>query len=265
MALDIKAIGAGNLPDAARLCLAGRTLSDRPPAFTREVELESTRCKLSYLRTATMKGSKALAAYRSGMLVGYVEAHPIEEALVPVDGKGCHVIGCLRVPEESERAEVEPVLIDALVKAVPQSKGLAVLARDKDWKPLGFTEAFREPSEVESIDRVLWWKAVTGGDAPKTVAVDRKIPKIEGKVRVDLFTNHRCPWDQYVFDLVRRVCTSMKDATVVVYETDCSRRREVLRSGVAAAIAVQGRYQPWVRPNRLPDDHTVRRTIEAAI
>lgn len=265
MPLEIKPIGASNLPDAARLCLAGRSLSDRPPAFTREVELESTRCKLGYLRTATMKGSKALAAYQSGMLVGYVEAHPIEEALVPVEGKGCHVIGCLRVPETEERAEVEPAMVEALVKALPQSTGLAVLARDKDWAPLGFTEIFREPSEVESSERVLWWRAIAGGTPPTTARVDRRIPRIEGKVRVDLFTSHRCPWDQYVFDLVRHVCKSMKDAEVVVYETDCTRRREVLRSGVSAAIAINGRYQPWVRPHRLPDDHMIRREIERAV
>jgi len=264
MALDIKTVGTANLPDAARLCLAGRTLSDRPPAFTREVELESTRCKLSYLRTATTKGSKALVAYRDAMLVGYVEAHPIEEALAPVDGAGSHVLTCLRVPEPAERAEVERAVIDALAASLPASRGLAVLAREKDWAPLGFTDIGRDASEVDGFERVLWWRPIAGGDPPRAVPVDRKIPRIPGKVRVDLFTSHRCPWDKYVFDVVRGVCRTLKDE-VVVYETDCTRRREILRSGVSAGIAVNGRFQPWVRPHRLPDPHVVRRTLEAAV
>lgn len=266
MALEIKTIGTANLPDAARLCLAGKSLSDRPPAFTREVELDSTRCKLSLLRGAMLKGACALAAYRSGMLVGYVESFPIEEALVPVEGRGIQVITCLRVPEEAERAEVEFEMVKALAAALPGRKGLAVLARDKVWTALGFEELERDGSEIEAMDRVLWWRATNGGDAdrPKVAPVDRKIPRIEGKARLDLFTSDRCPWDRYVFSLVRDIASKMKD-DVVVYETDCTRRRAVLRAGVAAGIAVNGRFQPWLRPYRLPDANTVRRTLEGAV
>lgn len=263
MALDIKPIGTMNLPDAARLCLAGKTLSDRPPAFTREVELESTRCKLSLLRAALVRGAKTLAAYRSGMLVGYVELHPVEESLVPVKGAGCHVIHCLRVPEEAERAEVEHALVEGALRAVPKTGGLAVVAREKLWSAVGFEEIARDASEVESVERVLWWKSA-GGAAPDFVPVDRKIPRIPGKVRVDLFWSDRCPWDRYVFDLVRQACAAMK-ADVVVYETDCTKRREVLRSGVSAAVAINGRFQAWLRPHRLPDDHTIRRALESAV
>lgn len=263
MALEIKPIGAANLPDAARLCLAGRTLSDRPHAFTREVEVESTRCKLSYLRGAMQRGAIALAAYRTGMLVGYVEAHAIDEALVPLKGESCHVVTCLRVPEVAERAEVEHELMAALAGLLPASRGFAVLAREKIWAALGFAETERDESEVDGIERVVWWRPVAGGAAPTLVPVDRKLPKIPGKVRVDVFASDRCPWDRYAFDLVRQTCAAFKSG-VVVYETDCSKRREVLRSGVTAAVAVNGRFQPWLRPHRLPDPHSVRRVIESA-
>lgn len=264
MSLDIRPIGTANLPDAARLCLAGRSLSDRPRAFTREVEMEATRCKLSYLRGAMAKGARALAAYRAGMLVGYVEAHAVEEALIPVEGSDVHLIGCLRVPEEAERAEVEYELVESLARQLAP-RGLAVLARDKMWTPLKFEEVARDASEVEAYDRVLWWRAAPGQTAaPKIAPVQRKIPRIEGKVRVDLFTSDRCPWDRYVHGLTRDVCATLK-GEVVVYETDCSRRREVLRSGVTSAIAINGRFQPWFRPFRLPDEHVIRRTIESAV
>lgn len=265
MPLEIKPITSANLPDAARLCTAGESLSDRPRGFTKEVEVDSTRCKLSMLRVKMGAGAKAFAAYRSGMLVGYAELHPVEQSTVPVDGAGYHVLQCLRVPEQIERDEVEPALVDAAAKALAGSRGIAVLAREKDWSKQGFAEACREAAEVDGEERVLWWRAIApDAAAPKTVVIERKLPKPEGKARVDLFVNDRCPWDKFVFDMVRAVCTSMR-SDIALFETDCTKRREVLRYGVQAAVAVNGRYKPWVRPYRLPDDHTIRRTLEAAV
>lgn len=263
--LEIRDITSANLPDAARLCLAGKTLSDRPRAFTREVEVDSTRCKLSLLREQMASGGKAFAAYRDGLLVGYLEIHPIESALEPVEGKGCHVVHCVRVPEEIEREEVERALVDHAAAKFPASQGLAVLAREKDWTKSGFEAAARDAAEVAGFERVLWWRPVAaGGAAPKLVPVDRKLPKIPGKARVDLFASDRCPWDRYVFDMIRGVCTRMK-SDVVLYETDCTKRRNVLRAGVACGVAVNGAFQPWVRPYRLPDEHLIRRTLEDAV
>jgi hypothetical protein len=258
MSLDIRPIGAANLPDAARLCLAGASLSDRPRGFTREVETEAQRCKLSMLRPAMAAGAAAFAAYRSGMLVGYVEAHPVEKAPDPVDGTGVHVLHCLRVPEAAERGEVEPALLDAL--AAKATGGVAVLAREKAWGALGFREMERGAAEVHSSERVLWFRGPEGV-VPRTVPVQRNLPRPPGKARVDLFTSDRCPWDRYVFDLVRGVCGTMK-AEVALFETDCNRRREVLRTGVVSAVAINGTFQPWVRPWRLPDEHMIRRTLE---
>lgn len=266
MSLEIRPIGTANLPDAARLCLAGHSLADRPPAFTHDVELESTRCKLSRLRGAMSRGAVALAAYRSGMLVGYAEAHPVEQCPAPVVGDGFDVLACVRVPEAAERDEVESALTDALAAARPASRGLAVVAREKDWGPRGFAAVAREASEVETIDRVLWWRPRDGaaaGGAPRFAPVDRQIPAIAGRVRVDVFASDRCPWDRYVLDLVRRVCASRREH-VVLFETDCTKRREVVRTGVAVGVAVNGRFQPWFRPHRLPDEHAVRRALDRA-
>ena len=52
---------------------------------------------------------------------------------------------------------------------------------------------------------------------------------------------------------------------VVLYETDCNKRRNVLRAGVACGIAVNGQFQAWVRPYRLPDEHMIRRTLDDAV
>ena len=262
--LEIRDITSSNLPDAARLCLAGKTLTDRPRAFTKEVELDSTRCKLSMLTDQMRAGAKAHAAYRDGMLVGYLEYHPIEKALSPLDGEGSHVIHCVRVPEVPERDEVEKALADHAASQVPASRGLAVIARDKVWRGSGFEEIAREPSELQGFERVLWWRPIAGGAPPTMSQLDRRLPKIPGKVRIDIFYADRCPWDRYVFELVRGVCARMKD-TVVMYETDCNKRKNVVRAGISVGIAVNGRFQPWVRPYRLPDEHSVRRTIEEAV
>lgn len=267
MSLELRAIGTANLPDAVRLCLAGKSLGDRPRGFSREAEVEATRCKLSLLRPALGAGGAAFAAYRSGMLVGYAEAHPVERAPAPVEGQGFLVVHCLRVPESEERGEVEPALVDAIAAKAPG--GLAVVAREKDWEPFGFRTVERAASEVEPEERVLWWRGPDPGGAAEAararlVPVRRDLPRPRDKARVDLFTSDRCPWDRYVFDLVRGVAATLR-SEVALFETDCNRRREVLRHGVVSAVAVNARFQPWVRPWRLPDEHTIRRTIEAAV
>src|SRR5262249_30054615 len=155
-------------------------------------------------------------------------------------------------------------LADHAAAALPASRGLAVLAREKEWGGAGFSDVARDAAEVIGYERVLWWRPVAGGDAPKIAPVDRRLPKIPGKVRVDVFAADRCRWDGYVVDLVRGVAERMKER-VVVYETDCNKRRNVVRTGVSAAIAVNGAFQPWVRPYRLPDEHMVRRAIEDAV
>jgi len=203
-------------------------------------------------------GAAAFAAYRSGMLVGYAEAHPVERAPDPVDGAGFLVLHCLRVPEEGERAEVEGALVEALAGKSPG--GLAVLAREKDWGAHGFREVAREASEVAGDERVLWLRGPETTKA-RIVPVERKFAVPAGKARVDLFTSDRCPWDRYVFDLVRGVCAARK-AEVALFETDCNRRREVLRWGVVSAVAVNGRHQPWVRPWRLPDEHSISKALD---
>ena len=263
--LEIRDITSANLPDAARLCLAGKTLSDRPRAFTREVEVDSTRCKLSMLRDQMAGGAKAHAAYRDGMLVGYIQYHPIEQSLAPLTGEMCHVIQCLRVPEELERAEVEPAMIEHAAKQIPGSRGLAVIAREKEWTSCGMQQVADEAAEVQGFQRCLWWRQIGPGAPPAFAPVDRKLPPIPGNVRMDIFSSDGCPWDRYVFDVVRGVCERMKAAGVVLYETDCNKRRNVLRAGVSSGIALNGRLQPWVRPYKLADEHVVRRAIEDAI
>lgn len=262
--LEIRDVTSSNLPDAARLCLAGKSLGDKPRAFTKEIEVDSTRCKLSLLREQQAGGALAHVAYRDGLLVGYLEHHPIERALSPVQGEDCRVIHCVRVPEVQERVEVEHALVEHAAKSCPAVRGLAVIAREKDWTACGFRETERAPAEVPGFERILWWRAVQTGAPPTLCPVDHKLPKIPGKVRVDLFAADRCPWDRYVFDLVRDICASKK-RDVLVYEMDCNKRANVVRAGVACGIAVNGQFQPWVRPYRLPDAHAVRRAIDDAV
>ena len=82
---DIQSVNAANLPDAVRLCLAGKSFGDRPEGFTREVETECSRCKLSVVRDQQMSGGAAFVAYRDGMLVGacVLSLRPSRRSTVP--------------------------------------------------------------------------------------------------------------------------------------------------------------------------------------
>ena len=260
--LEIKPITAANLPDAVRLCLAGSTPGDRPRAFTREVEVDCSRCKLAALRDRQRAGGAAWAAYRSGALVGYLELHAVADALAPVRGGTGHVLQCLRIPEPALREEVEAALVEHAFAALGPSAGLAVVAREKDWSRHGFVLAEDAMSEVAGDARMLWWRGA--GEPPGLVEPVRDFPLVDGRVRVDLFTSGRCPWDEYVAKLVRDVAAAMADR-VVLFETDCGVRDAILRTGVVSACAVNGRYRPWYRPHILPDEHTIRRAIENVV
>ncbi len=257
--LEIRSITADNLPDAVRLCLSGKTFGDRPRAFTRDVETECARCKLALVRDRQMSGGAAFAAYQHGLLVGYAELHTVRDALAPLDGKSGHVLQCLRVPEYGVRETVEKALVEHAFEELGGRGGIAVLAREKDWSGLGFSEAARSCGEVISDDRVLWWRGE--GAAPRVIDPERDFALVNGKVRVDLFTSARCPWDLFVADLVRSAAAAMTD-DVVLFETDCSTRRAVKRAGVVSAVAINGTYMPWYRPHTLPDEHAIRRAFE---
>ncbi len=259
--LEIKPITAANLPDAVRLCLAGATPGDRPRAFTKDVEIDCSRCKLATLREKQFSGGRAYAAYRDGSLVGYAELHATADAIAPVSGGRGHVLQCVRVPEAALRDSVEAALVERAFDDVGSGGGIAVLARDKDWSRHGFAVVDDAMSEILGDPRMLWWKD-GGGEAPRIVDPERSFPLIHGKVRIDLFSSDRCPWDTYVAMLVRNVAAAMSDE-VVLFDTDCSDRKTVARTGVVSACAIQGRYQPWYRPYVLPDEHRIRRAIEA--
>ncbi len=262
--LEIKQIRLSNLPDASRLCVSGKDPADRPRAFTPDVEQACMRKKLGLLSRKMRGGAVAYTAYRSGMLVGYIELHPVKEALAPVGGEDCYVVQCLRVPEPLERPDTELALIDAAADVWGKSRGLAVVAREKDWSLLGFEEAERGPDQAIGYERVLWFKrGEKEGDAPQFLRMQRDWPSGTKKVRVEMFVSDRCPWDRYVFDLVRGVCSHMQHQ-VEIYETDTNDRREIERSGISVGIAINGQFLNWLRPYRLPSEHEIRRAIDNA-
>ena len=263
--LEIRPITTVNLPDAARIFLDGKHPGDRPRAFTREMEVDCSRSYLSALTEKLRSGSAAWAAYRSDMLVGYAEVHPLELAAAPLEGQNAYFIQALHVPEEMDRVEVEAALLDESRSLWGNSAGLAAVSLFRDCAPLGFRREAHEAAACLSEERTLWWlPGDGGGEPPKFLPVDRGLKRFGAKARVDLFTNDRSPWDYFVFDLIRGVCDRMKDS-VLLFETDCSNRRELRRAGVAAGVAIDGRYQPWLRPYKLPDEHMIRRTLESAL
>lgn len=259
--LEIQPITAENLPDAVRLCLVGESLSDRPSAFTRDVETECSRCKLALVRERQMSGGAAYAAYQDEMLVGYIELHTMGDALAPVDGTAGHVIQCLRVPELGMREMTEQALVEHAFEQHGGRGGLAVVARGKDWSAHGFRQVGLSCAEQITEDRVLWWRG--DGEPPKLVEPQRDFAFVEGKVRVDLFTSERCAWDIYVCDLVRQVAESMPN--VVLFETECMDRKTIRETGVVSAVAVNARYMTWFKPHRVPDEDEIRRTLEQAL
>jgi hypothetical protein len=222
-----------------------------------------TRGKLAYFHDRMRSGAAAMAAYRGNRVMGVLEYYPIEQAPSPVIGEDLWVINCLQVPQDENREEVEKVLAAACVKDWSSRKGVVVISREKRWDVLGFEEVLRD-AWPERDELVLWLMKFWEVEEPRLAPVHQDFPTVRGRVRVDIFDSGHCPWDVYIFSLVEEVCEELgKD--VLLEKKDLSDRETVLKYGLTSAVALNGDYQPWLRPHAVPTKQDIREKIEELI
>jgi hypothetical protein len=201
-----------------------------------------------------------MAAYRGPRVVGLLEYYPIEVAPSPVLGEDLFVINCLQVPHAENREEVEKELVGACVKDWSTRKGVVVLARQKRWDVLGFEEVLRD-TWPEQDERVLWLMKFWEVEEPRLAPVQDDFPVMQGRVRVNLYVSGHCPWDFHLVSLVEEVCEEI-GPKVLVEKQELEDRASILKHGLNTAIAVNGQYQPWLRPHPIPTRDQIRKTIE---
>jgi hypothetical protein len=192
--------------------------------------------------------------------VGVLEYYPIEVAPYPVIGDDLFVINCLQVPEREHRDEVEKQLVRECVNDWSSRKGVVVLGRSKSWDELGFEEVLRD-AWPERDELILWLYKFWEVEEPRLAPVARDFPVLKHRVRVDIFDSGHCPWDYYVISLVEKAAEELGN-DVVVEHHDASTREAVLKYGLTSGVAVNGDFQPWLRPHPMPTSRQVKEKLE---
>jgi hypothetical protein len=78
---------------------------------------------------------------------------------------------------------------------------------------------------------------------------------------VDVFSSSACPWNIYLEGLVTEVAEEFGNS-VMLERVDCEDRESVLRHGIAAGVALNGSFRPWLHPHPVPTAKTIREAIE---
>ena len=257
--LEIQELTVGTLPDLVAPCMIAGTLGSHLTLPT-DLADDMSRGKLAYHHERRVAGAAACVARLNGRAVGVLEYYPIEVAPVPVLGRDLFVIHCLQVPGRDHREEIERELVGAAVTRWSSRKGVVVLGREKPWDKLGFEEVSRD-EWPEGGELILWQMKFWEVEEPRLTPVRRNFHLFRGKVMVHIFESSSCPWTIYLTRLVEEVAAEIGSG-VIVDKIDCNDRKNVLEHGVTGGVALNGKFQRWLRPHPAPTRSTIRAAIE---
>ncbi len=256
--LEVREVKLANLADCAKLCVG----ANLPRGMDAMAAVDLQRPKLAAFRQARGAGAGARAAYRDGNPVGSLEWYPVELSPTPVAGKDLFVVNCARVAEPDARSEVLGELVRSAEEDWKARAGVAALGRKRSWEEFGFeTVTQRRAPERDGGTQTLYLRRFRPDAEVRFLDPVRELAPEPGKIRVDLFLSDRCPWNGYVFDLVRKACASY-GKPVQILEHDCRTRAAVEKYGVGAGVAVNGVLQPLLRPHLLPDERGIHRILD---
>lgn len=257
--LEVRRIDAGNLPKLVNPCLLTGFLQSKVNLEAESAEA-AIRGKLAFFHDRRLNGAGARVAVRGDKVVGLIEWYPVEIAPVPLVGEDLHVVNCLQVPERGEREEIEARLVEACVGDWSRRRGVAVLARDKDWGSFGFRPV-GEGRWPTGEELTVWLLDLDGAASPTLMPVNLEEDVPPGRAVVHVYETDRCPWSIYLQAMVGEVAEAMSPE-VILEVTDMNERKNVLRHGISGGITINGEMQPWYRPHPIPNRRDVRRRIE---
>jgi hypothetical protein len=258
--LDVRPVTPLNLPELATPCLKSGALVGK---ITIPVERGEAlaRGKLAFFHERRTSGAGAQIAYSGNRAVGLIEYCPIELAPVPLTGDDLFVILCMTVTTRERAEEIEKALVDAARADWSARSGVIVLGHERDWTHHGFEAIWRD-FWPDGRDLTLWMLRLGEAEDPEPVPLGvRGVTPPGGKVLVQIFDPGCCPWITYVADRVVEVAASL-GPRVEVEIVDTGVRENVLRYGLMAGVAINGRIQKWLRPHPIPPEEEIREKIE---
>jgi len=258
--LEVKEVRLANLADCAKLCV-GTSL---PPGLDEFGAVDMQRSKVTLFRQHRGAGAGARAAYRDGVLVGSLEWYPLELSPTPVAGKDLFVVNCVRVADPAARTEILGGMVKSAEEAWSKRAGVAAIGRNRSWEEFGFEPVDRRRApERDGGIQALFLRRYRPDAEVRFLDPVRELAPEPGRLRVDLFVSDRCPWNGWIFNVVRKACSTY-GKPIQVLEHDCSTREGVEKFGVGAGVAINGVFQPLLRPHLLPAERDIHKLLDLA-
>ena len=258
--LEVKEVKLSNLADCSKVCVG----SSLPPGMDAFAAVDMQRAKLAFFRQAKGAGAAARVAYRDGAPVGLLEWYPVEASPTPVAGQDIFVVNCARVADRAARGEILAELVRSAEEAWSKRAGVAALGRNRSWEEFGFEVVEKKKAPERDEGMLTLYLKKFRPEASATLLDPVRPPKPDaGKVRVDLYSSDRCPWNGFVLDLVKKACAKY-GKPVQILEHDCRQRAGVEKNGVGGGIAINGEFRMLLRPHLMPDERGIHKMLDLA-
>jgi len=180
---EIKLASRGNIRDLYTGCLKEDIKYQQ--AFNKTAELFFKKEK---------KGWIGLVAYEEGKPVGRTEFYPLEESFAGISGDNLYFMPCIFVPKDRQKKGYGRQLMEELLKATSDRKGVVTWTVQEGWMPKEFFEkmGFEVVSRMGPVLLLLYKHQP---DAKVKMMKPKFTPNNKAdKVNVDVVWSHSCPY-----------------------------------------------------------------------
>ena len=187
--VEIKLAGRGNIRDLYTGCLKEDIKHQQ--AFNKTAELFFKKEK---------KGWTGLVAYAEGKTVGRTEFYPLEESFAGISGDNLYFMPCIFVPKDHQKKGYGRELMEELLKATSDRKGVVTWTVQEGWMPKEFFEkmGFEVASRMGPALLLLYKHQP---DAKAKIMKPKFTPNNKpDKVNVDVVWSHSCPYMMVNYD-----------------------------------------------------------------
>ena len=181
--VEIKLASRGNIRDLYTGCLKEDIKYQQ--AFNKTAELFFKKEK---------KGWTGLVAYAEGQPVGRAEFYPLEESFAGISGDNLYFMPCIFILKDHQKKGYGRKLMEELLKATSDRKGVVTWTVQEGWMPPKFFEkmSFEVASRMGPALLLLYKHQP---DAKAKMMKPKFTPNNKpDKVNVDVVWSHSCPY-----------------------------------------------------------------------
>ncbi|MGB8658650.1 MAG: GNAT family N-acetyltransferase [Candidatus Zixiibacteriota bacterium] len=204
--LEIKLAGRGNVRDLYTGCYTDDIKGQQ--AMNKSAELFFKKEK---------KGWTGLVAYDDGRAVGRAEFYPLEESFAGISGDNLYFMPCINILKDHRKKGYGAKLMEELLKATSDRKGVVTWTVQEGWMPKEFFEkmGFVVASRIGPALLLLYKHQE---DAKVKMLKAKLAPNNKpDKVNLDVVWSHSCP---YMISNYEKLLTKAKSLSPSVEVTE---------------------------------------------